>query len=1001
MDSFTQQMMKRATSRKVELEEQLKILTGGNDVDDSNLEVMLASRKSEYRGILRRRTEEEADDLDSEELDDYEYMADKENEKSKFNSAETLEIQGFQRCPSDEHLVFDYRSPKKNPADCSREARPSSKKYSAPQPPKCPAEERTPKKYQAPSPPSPSKAQMSTPLRQMSPCRPASSVSLTKCDSPQKTSEPVIQESPKRAVQSMSTALMMSTLPVRKIEPSSGSKATPVRQASPQRKSNVGSAVLEMAAKIESSSPKKAKDPTELSVQARKAIFERGDGGAIMPKAPFAMPVPAKALLHDDKAFVRSPERRTMPTRCVNNNAFVRSPDRRSIVVKKQEDSWKKETTAVKDTVQQSIIERQKEIELLRTRWERKREENQIQGGPKAEFPPDFDNITGESPQRFPVSPSEKIRMGRRSPVRGEGSPVRREMSPSSGERSADQSPNRNTMSPRTNPRVFSPPRSRRTSQDTASPRKSAEYVGSMSAVKKIRISPPKAGRLYPSVSDIETESEAVDTEVESEIPESDYGQPGNSSSDESLMSLGQAVIQRARLSQVNLKRGMTTSSPQLGQSLSSSLNTSAQESQILHEIDDFLDEALGGASPPKRSRECPETKTLQPSGLSGSCKSDSFEYQSTDEERIKKTPLVKTVSTYRRVEAQRTPKLSSIDFEAESELRDETPESVLIESKVFELQQEMIKQTTIISQATQALNLCHSRAEFTGSMEQVEAEKLLLLATSRRLAAQHELERLKIEKTLKPGGIHNNADKGDLTIQYISLPIKMCPTEPDRTDHFVCLVTSGTHVHASQVLALKKQNLSRGNRLAFTKPIVLNDLYCDFTVTIEVHRLSCKSAATPGGSGQNEPKEDRKMTLSAKLGLTPQKKNSAKRSHRMPIESPGGPNSVRSPSFKMVGFVVFSLRDVKKNKFTLNKVPYGAPLDGTIELSMSSALKSEVEYRGFLTQFEEVSGFGAWKRKWAHLKGSSITFWLYPDHEEMKKIPIDTLDLSAVRTNE
>lgn len=38
---------------------------------------------------------EEADDLDSEELDDYEYMADKENEKSKFNSAGRCQMLKF------------------------------------------------------------------------------------------------------------------------------------------------------------------------------------------------------------------------------------------------------------------------------------------------------------------------------------------------------------------------------------------------------------------------------------------------------------------------------------------------------------------------------------------------------------------------------------------------------------------------------------------------------------------------------------------------------------------------------------------------------------------------------------------------------------------------------------------------------------------------------------------------------------------------------------------
>lgn len=43
----------------------------------------------------------------------------------------------------------------------------------------------------------------------------------------------------------------------------------------------------------------------------------------------------------------------------------------------------------------------------------------------------------------------------------------------------------------------------------------------------------------------------------------------------------------------------------------------------------------------------------------------------------------------------------------------------------------EVCKQQTIISQASQALNLCTSTVEFNGSMEQVEGERLLLVAST------------------------------------------------------------------------------------------------------------------------------------------------------------------------------------------------------------------------------------------------------------------------------
>lgn len=56
--------------------------------------------------------------------------------------------------------------------------------------------------------------------------------------------------------------------------------------------------------------------------------------------------------------------------------------------------------------------------------------------------------------------------------------------------------------------------------------------------------------------------------------------------------------------------------------------------------------------------------------------------------------------------------------------------ESETVKQKIEELKDEVNKQLMVISQTSQALNLCNSTPEFYGSTEQVEAEKLLLLAS-------------------------------------------------------------------------------------------------------------------------------------------------------------------------------------------------------------------------------------------------------------------------------
>jgi actin-binding protein anillin len=40
---------------------------------------------------------------------------------------------------------------------------------------------------------------------------------------------------------------------------------------------------------------------------------------------------------------------------------------------------------------------------------------------------------------------------------------------------------------------------------------------------------------------------------------------------------------------------------------------------------------------------------------------------------------------------------------------------------------------------------------------------------------------------------------------------------------------------------------------------------------------------------------------------------------------------------------------------------------------------------KGFLTMFEDVSGFGAWHRRWCVLEGAFLSYWKYPEDEKRK----------------
>lgn len=66
-------------------------------------------------------------------------------------------------------------------------------------------------------------------------------------------------------------------------------------------------------------------------------------------------------------------------------------------------------------------------------------------------------------------------------------------------------------------------------------------------------------------------------------------------------------------------------------------------------------------------------------------------------------------------------------------------------------------------------------------------------------------------------------------------------------------------------------------------------------------------------------------------------------------------------------------------------QVAHKSPLEGSLHVVMHSELSMDLTQRGFLSMFEDISGFGAWHRRWFVLKGSTLSYWKYPDEEKKK----------------
>ncbi|MBN3305670.1 ANLN protein, partial [Amia calva] len=343
----------------------------------------------------------------------------------------------------------------------------------------------------------------------------------------------------------------------------------------------------------------------------------------------------------------------------------------------------------------------------------------------------------------------------------------------------------------------------------------------------------------------------------------------------------------------------------------------------------------------------------------------------------------------------------------------------VNIKQKMKIFNNEINMQQTVIHQASQALNCCVDEEHGKGSQVEAEAERLLLIATERRLAFMKELNRLKGEgpsgqkkgpSTSKAHDGSPSASTGSVSLFELRLPLKadfVCSLtkKPESANYYFFLMVRAGAENTVATPLTSTQNALSGDALTFPTKFTLPDVSNDFEIDVEVYCLVQK---------QEIPSDKRKKTSKAK-GITPKRLlTSITKSnlHTPVMASPGGPNAVRTSNFVLVGAHKLTLASIGKNKFTLDqmnyewkdtqllgdmfdyKVPFLCPLEGHIYLKLQCQVGSSIEERGFLTMFEDVSGFGAWHRRWCVLSGYCISYWTYPD-DEKRKNPIGRINLA------
>ncbi|XP_070981665.1 anillin, actin binding protein 2 isoform X2 [Oncorhynchus clarkii lewisi] len=312
---------------------------------------------------------------------------------------------------------------------------------------------------------------------------------------------------------------------------------------------------------------------------------------------------------------------------------------------------------------------------------------------------------------------------------------------------------------------------------------------------------------------------------------------------------------------------------------------------------------------------------------------------------------------------------------------------------RIMVLNEDAAKLQMVIKQTLQALSCCTDEDHGRGSLEEAEADKLLLVSCEKRAALLAEVARLKekggsVSEDLEGGdgdgdsGMSHQPCRGTVSISRVQLPLKVefvcsARTQTGRPTHyFFVLIRYGpcNIVATPLATAVDAQN---GDTISFPTSITLQDIRSNFEVDVEVYSLSHTSGNTCNVDLRSSTKS---RVTPRKLLSTIKRSNQNVTSSTMPLL-----NTQRTSNFSLVGSHKISLASLGQSKFPLDKVPFLSPLEGNIYLQLDSESHSNVQHQGFLTMFEVVNGFGAWHRRFFVLEGNHMSYWNHPNDRGSK----------------
>lgn len=259
-------------------------------------------------------------------------------------------------------------------------------------------------------------------------------------------------------------------------------------------------------------------------------------------------------------------------------------------------------------------------------------------------------------------------------------------------------------------------------------------------------------------------------------------------------------------------------------------------------------------------------------------------------------------------------------------------------------------------------------------------------IANARDMALE-EIKRLQIERYIQPADLTKEC--GKILFNEITIPLKHEYVTKLATDavcghHLTCLLKLNNTEH---VIATKTIPTLPGLLAAkFPDSLKLNDVSADFSARMEIYGMAVQRDPIP---------IDNKYQMKCKkvLALLTPKRKKGKihdSTNLTATFSPSTNDLNRKSSFVLLGYVDITLNDLNRIHFPMQIIDNGIdsmPLSGIISMKINSEHETKVEYRGFLTIFDDVSGYGAWNRRWCYLCNNKINYWLYPDDEQKQSL--------------